>query len=409
MEISFIDTAWVLIASVLVFAMQLGFAAVEAGFTRSKNTSGIFMKNMSDMIMGSLLFMIIGFSLAFASGNGFIGGLDYFFLGKIGLEAWDGLAIPAMLFFFFQMMFAATAATIVSGAVAERIKYTAYLVISAVMVALIYPVVVHWTWGGGWLAAKGFVDFAGSTVVHSVGAWAALATVIVLGPRIGKFAKNGKPKAIPGHSIALAGIGMFILWFGWFGFNPGSELAADSSIALIATTTNISAAAGGFAAIVVTWIKQGKPDVGMTMNGILAGLVGITAGCAAVTPQWALVIGLVSGLFVVFAVDLIESKFKIDDPVGAISVHGICGAWGTIAVGLFASEGGLLFGGGAGLLGTQLVGVVATFVFVFPAAFVLAKVLDKAIGIRVSEEHEIRGLDTTEFGGDAYPEFIRTG
>jgi len=407
MEISLVDTVWVLVASVLVFSMQLGFAAVEAGFTRAKSTLSIFMKNMTDMIVGSIFFMIIGFTLAFSGDGAFIGDMGHLLIKNVGPEAWDGLAIPGLLFFFFQMMFAATAATIVSGAVAERIKYIAYFLVSAMIIVFTYPVVVHWIWGGGWLADMGFIDFAGSTAVHSVGAWAALATVIVLGPRIGKYGKDGRPRAIPGHNIALAGIGLFILWFGWFGFNPGSELAADSAIAHIATTTNLAAAAGGLAAIVTTWLKLKKPDVGMTMNGILAGLVAITAPCAAVSPQWSLIIGFVAGAIVVFAVDLFESKLKIDDPVGAISVHGICGVWGTLSVGLFAAEGGLITSGSASLLGTQAVGVVSTFVFVFGTMFIFAKVLDKAIGIRVSESVEIAGLDTTEFGGDAYPDFIK--
>ena len=407
MEISMIDTVWVLVASILVFSMQLGFAAVEAGFTRAKSTLSIIMKNMTDMILGSILFMAIGFSLAFSGSGAFIGDMGHAFIRGVGLEAWDGLAIPGLLFFFFQMMFAATAATIVSGAVAERMKYTAYFIVSAFMVVLAYPIVVHWTWGGGWLAERGFVDFAGSTVVHSVGGWAALAMAIVLGPRIGKFTAEGKPRAIPGHNIALAGIGLFMLWFGWFGFNPGSELAATSSIALIATTTNLAAAAGGLAAILTTWVKLKKPDVGMTMNGILAGLVAITAPCASVSPAWSLAIGFIAGVLVVLAVDVIETRFKVDDPVGAISVHGICGAWGTIAVGLFAAEGGLFTSGSLSLLGTQLTGVVATFAFVFPLMFVFGKVLDRVIGMRVSEAVEIRGLDTMEFGGDAYPEFVR--
>jgi Amt family ammonium transporter len=387
--------------------MQLGFAAIEAGFTRAKSTLSIMMKNMTDMILGSILFMIVGFSIAFSGNGAFIGDFGHVFIKGVGVEAWDGLAIPGLLFFFFQMMFAATAATIVSGAVAERIKYTAYFMISAFMVVVTYPVVVHWVWGGGWLAERGFVDFAGSTVVHSVGAWSALAMAIILGPRIGKFGADGKPRAIPGHNIALAGIGLFMLWFGWFGFNPGSELAADSAITLIATTTNLAAAAGGLAAILTTWIRLKKPDVGMTMNGILAGLVAITAPCAAVSPGWSLAIGFVAGVLVVFAVDFMESVLKVDDPVGAISVHGVCGAWGTLAVGLFAAEGGLITSGSASLLGTQIIGIAATFAFVFPLMLVVGKVLDLAIKIRVPESVEIRGLDTVEFGGDAYPEFIR--
>jgi Amt family ammonium transporter len=359
--------------------------------------------------MGAIAFLVIGFSLAFSEGNAVIGDLRYVFLQTLGLEAWPGLAIPALAFFLFQMMFAATAATIVSGAVAERIKFSAYVLFSFVLVAFIYATVAHWVWGGGWLSSLStpFVDFAGSTVVHSVGGWAALAGVIVLGPRLGKFNPDGTPNAIPGHSIALASLGGLILWFGWFGFNPGSELAADEMIAHIAVTTNTAAAAGALSAMLVSWYRLRKPDVGMTINGFLAGLVGITAPCAAVTPFWALIIGILAGAIVVFAVDFFERVLRVDDPVGAISVHGACGVFGTLSVGLFASENGLITTGSVEQLFSQIVGIIAVFLFVFPSAYLLFKALDLALGTRVPVNEEVEGLDLGEFGISAYPDFMR--
>ncbi len=407
MEISLIDTMWVLVASFLVFIMHLGFAAVEAGFTRSKNTISIITKNVFAIAMGIVVFMVIGFSLAFSGDGSFIGNLDLFMISGVGSSPWPDLMIPAAAFFLFQAMFAATAATIVSGAVAERMKLSAYILLTVVLVALIYPIIVHWVWGGGWLEALGFEDFAGSTVVHSVGAWTALAIVMVLGPRFGKYDEKGKPQAIAGHNIGLATIGVILLWFGWFGFNAGSELAMTADVPLIAVTTAISAAGGGLAAMLVSKLKGGKPDVGMALNGILGGLVGITAGCAVVSPLWALVIGILSGVIVVYAVEFIESKLKIDDPVGAIAVHGVCGVFGTISVGLFSSANGLITTGSASQLLVQLIGVGATFGLVFVSALVLAKVVDIALGLRVPAEAEIKGLDLTEFGGDAYPDFLK--
>ena len=407
MEISYLDTLWVLIASSMVFMMHLGFASIEAGFTRSKNTVSIIMKNLSTVFVGSLMFFLIGFSLAFSGDGAFVGTLDLVAIRGIGAGVWDGLTIPGIVFFLFQMMFAATAATIVSGAVAERIKFSAYLLISAVLIAFIYPVIAHWVWGGGWLADRGFIDFAGSTVVHSVGGWAALATAFVLGPRIGKYDSNKKPQAIAGHNIGLATVGLFILWFGWFGFNAGSELAVDDAVGIIATNTFLAAIMGGLATMFVTWKKSGKPDAGMTMNGVLAGLVAITAPCAVVSPHWSLVIGAVGGVIVVVAVDLVELVLKIDDPVGAISVHGVNGLWGTLAVGLFASGEGLFTSGKIGLLGIQALGAGVTFISVVVLCFLLATAVKATIGIRVPEAIEVRGLDTTEFGADAYPDFIR--
>ncbi|KYC45981.1 MAG: putative ammonium transporter [Candidatus Methanofastidiosum methylothiophilum] len=407
MEINLLDTMWVLIASFLVFIMHLGFTTIEAGLTRSKNTISIITKNVFTIAMGSIIFMVIGFTLAFSGEGKLIGDLSYFMINGLDSSPWPGLMIPAMAFFLFQAMFAATSATIVSGAVAERIKFSAYILVSVVLVGLIYPIIAHWIWGGGWLSSLGFHDFAGSTVVHSVGGWTALATVIILGPRFGKFDSNGKPQAIAGHNIGLAAIGCLLLWFGWFGFNPGSELALTENVPLIAITTNIAAAGGGIAALTITKFKGGKPDIGMFLNGILAGLVAITAPCAVVSPQWALVIGLIAGIIVVYAVEFIEAKLKIDDPVGAISVHGVCGFFGTISVGLFSSANGLITTGSASQLFVQLIGSVATFGLVFVSALIVAKVIDMTIGLRVPAEVEIKGLDITEFGGDSYPDFIK--
>ncbi|MFW6295379.1 MAG: ammonium transporter, partial [Halanaerobium sp.] len=317
-----------------------------------------------------------------------------------------GLDIPIAAFFIFQTVFAATAATIVSGAMAERTNFSGYLAYSVVITAFIYPVVGHWIWGGGWLAEMGIVDFAGSTVVHSVGGWAALAGAIVLGPRIGKYNEDGSANALPGHNLLMAALGVFILWFGWFGFNPGSTVAGtDLSIASIAVTTNLAAAAGAVMAMIVSWIKYGKADVSMTLNGALAGLVGITAGTAAVGNLSAVIIGGLAGIIVIYAVEFFD-KLQIDDPVGAVSVHGVCGAFGTISVGIFATEGGLLFGGGISLLITQIIGVVTVFFWAFGLGFVLFKAIDAVIGLRVSEEDEIEGLDYSEHGAESYPDFV---
>jgi Amt family ammonium transporter len=398
-----IDTIWTLIAAFLVFFMQAGFAMVEAGFTRAKNAGNIIMKNMMDFASGSLVFWAVGFAFMFGSGNSFIGNTGYFLQDTF---ANLGLDIPIAAFFIFQTVFAATAATIVSGAMAERTNFSGYLAYSVVITAFIYPVVGHWIWGGGWLADMGIVDFAGSTVVHSVGGWAALAGAIVLGPRIGKYNEDGSANALPGHNLLMAALGVFILWFGWFGFNPGSTVAGtDLSIASIAVTTNLAAAAGAVMAMVVSWIKYGKADVSMTLNGALAGLVGITAGTAAVGNFSAVIIGAIAGVIVIYSVEFFD-KLQIDDPVGAVSVHGVCGAFGTIAVGFFATEGGLLFGGGFSLLVTQIIGVTSVFFWAFGLGFVLFKVIDAVIGLRVSEEDEIEGLDYSEHGADSYPDFM---
>lgn len=400
-----IDTIWVLLATVLVFFMQAGFAMVETGFTRSKNAGNIIMKNLMDFCVGSVVFWIIGFGIMFGPDlGGFIGKLDLFTRGSY--EAL-GLGIPKEAFLIFQTVFCATAATIVSGAMAERTKFSSYLIYSLIISALIYPVVGHWIWGGGWLAELGFHDFAGSTVVHSLGGWAALMGAWIIGPRIGKYTKDGKVKVIKGHSLTLGALGVFILWFGWFGFNPGSTLSAmdTDGISHIFITTNLSAAMGAIAAMVLSWSKYKKPDVSMTLNGALAGLVAITAGTDVVDAYGALFIGLIAGIAVVYAIELFDRVLKIDDPVGAISVHGICGALGTLLVGVFSTEGGLLYGGGTSLLLIQLVGVLAVTLYTLLTTFVLFKGIKGTVGLRVTEEEEAEGLDKMEHGVDSYADF----
>lgn len=396
-----LNTFWVLIAASLVFFMQAGFALVEAGLTRSKNTTNIFFKNLMDFAIGTIGFWVIGYGIMFGSGNGFFGSFELFSKTDHG----TALGIPNLAFFFFQLVFAATSATIVSGAMAERTKFVSYLVYSAVISLIIYPISGHWIWGGGWLSqlSTPFVDFAGSTVVHSVGGWLALAGAIVLGPRLGKY-KNGKINAIPGHSITLAVLGVFILWLGWFGFNPGSTLGFGDAelVAHIFVTTNGAAAAGAIATLITTWIKYGKPGLSMTLNGVLAGLVAITAGCHAVTPGGAILIGAIAGVLVVFAVEFFDKIVKVDDPVGAISVHGVCGAFGTLAVGLFASEGGLFYGGGISLLTSQAIGVLAVGAWAFGIGLLLFLAIKYTIGIRVTKKEEENGLDYYEHGEKAY-------
>ena len=353
-----IDTIWTLIATFLVFFMQAGFAMVETGFTRAKNASNIILKNLMDFAVGSPIFFLFGFALMFGADAGGLVGTSGFALTDTFEHL--GLSIPLLAFVMFQTVFAATAATIVSGAMAERTRFLSYIIYSIVISAVIYPVVGHWVWGGGWLSKLGMIDFAGSTVVHSVGGWASLIGAYLLGPRRDKYTPDGKVNTIHGHSITLAALGVFILWFGWFGFNPGSTLSGTSpDIALIAMTTNLAASAGAIMAMLYTWVRNSKPDVGMTLNGALAGLVAITAGCAAVSPVSAIIIGLGSGILVILASDFFEKVVKIDDPVGAISVHGVCGAYGTAMVGIFAEKGGLLYGGGTDLLLIQMTGIAA--------------------------------------------------
>ncbi|PLX41984.1 MAG: ammonium transporter [Deltaproteobacteria bacterium] len=396
-----LNFVWTLVAAFLVFFMQAGFAMVEAGFTRAKSAGNIIMKNLMDFGMGSIAFFLIGFGLMFGvAESGFIG-TGSFMLSDFAVEAdpW------VYAFFMFQLVFAATAATIVSGGVAERTKFSTYLIFSFIMTAVIYPISGSWAWGSlykgsGWLEGMGFIDFAGSTVVHSVGGWAALAGAIVVGPRIGKYTKDKKPRAIPGHSIPLASLGVFILFFGWFGFNPGSTTTGDSSIALIAVTTALAAAGGSVATMLYTWMRFGKPDVGMTLNGCLAGLVGITAGCANVSPLSSIIIGIIAGVLVTESV-LFFDRIGVDDPVGAVSVHGVCGAWGTLAAGLF-DVGGL---SGSVIL-TQVIGIVAVGAWAFIASYIAFMILKAVMGVRVTEEEELTGLDFSEHGLSAYPEFV---
>ncbi|WP_022852048.1 ammonium transporter [Limisalsivibrio acetivorans] len=400
-----VDWLWTLIAAFMVFFMQLGFAMVESGFTRAKSAVNIIMKNLVDFSVGALGFWAIGFAIMFgATSTGFFGTEGFF------LSSWDYSDNWTLAFWIFQTVFCATAATIVSGAVAERANFKAYMIFSLIMSVLIYPVFGSWAWGSlfhgnGWLEGLGFIDFAGSTVVHSIGGWAALAAAIAVGPRIGKYGKDGRVKAIPGHNIPLAAIGVFILWFGWYGFNVGSETAADSLLPLIAVNTTLSPAAGAIAALFTTYFIYKKFDAGMSLNGALAGLVGITAGCANVTPGFSVIIGLLSGILVVFSVIFFD-KIKVDDPVGAISVHGVCGAWGTLAAGLFNFD----FEAGAlsPVIMSQVVGIVAAFVWAFGVTFVVIKIINTFISFRVPEEVELGGLDMYEHGVDAYPEFSRS-
>jgi ammonium transporter, Amt family len=398
-----IDTVWVLVTAALVFFMQAGFALVEAGFTRSKNTVNILYKNLMDFAIGSIIFWALGFGLMFGTDiSGIIGTPDLFFK-----NGWTG-GIPAEAFLIFQTVFAATAATIVSGAMAERTEFKSYLLYSLIISAVIYPVSGHWIWGGGWLSqlSTPFVDFAGSTVVHMVGGIIALTGALALGPRIGKY--NGKKvNAIPGHSITLGTLGVFILWIGWFGFNPGSQLAASgtanaTAISHIFITTNMAGAAGALAGLLISWIKWGKPSLSFALNGALAGLVGVTAGCAAVTATGAIFIGLIAGTVLVYAVTFIDNVLKIDDPVGAVSVHGICGALGTILVGFFSESGGLLYGHGTALLVTQIIGVVSVAAWAGATGFILFKVLKATVGLRVPKRIEEEGLDIYEHGESAY-------
>ncbi len=403
-----LDNLWVLLAAVLVLFMQAGFALVESGLTRAKNAANIIMKNLMDLSAGVLAFGAVGFAIAYGSGNDFMG-LSGWFLNPAEFDE-SGLTLATQ--FIFQVAFAATAATIVSGAMAERTKFKSYFVYSLVITGLIYPIVVHWMWGGGWLSklGVGFGDFAGSTIVHSVGGWAALMGALILGPRIGKYTKQGKPRAIPAHSIPLGILGVFILWIGWYGFNAGSELAADLVVMDIAVTTTISAAAGAVLATLTIWLKTGKPDVAMAGNGALAGLVSITAGTAALDNWGALIAGAIGGAIVVGSV-LFFDRVGVDDPVGAISVHGVCGAWGTLAVGLFATkadgfvateDAGLFYGGGFDQLAVQAVGVVAVFVFVTITTGILFLLIKETIGLRVDPEEELEGLDVIEHGSPGY-------
>ena len=412
------DILWLLIAGILVFFMQAGFAMVETGMTRAKNACNIMMKNLMDFSIGALAFWALGYAFMYGeNGNSFIGWDSSLVMMSSATDAGDNATRAGGVF---QVVLAATAAPNGAGAMAERTKFVTYCFYSLMISLLLYPITGHWIWGGGgWLGEMGMRDFAGSTVVHSVGAWTALAGCILVGARKGKFGADGRVNPIPGHNLVLATLGVFILWFGWFGFNPGSTLAAVDGIAHVAVTTTLAAAAGGIAAMLVSWLRTGKPDLSMTLNGVLAGLVAITAPCASVTTGAALLIGLIGGVLVYFSCLFIEDKLKVDDPVGAISVHGVCGAWGTLSVGIFGSRSvdilywdeataikdGLLYGGGFGQLWIQLVGVASVFAFTFAAAFCLFSILKVTVGLRVSEEEEVYGLDIGEHGMEAYPDF----
>lgn len=416
MEFSTIDTLWVLLGTALVFFMQAGFAMVETGFTRAKNAGNIIMKNLMDFAGGSLVYWFLGFGIMYGTSsmaNGFIGSIDFFITGDYSSN------IPSFTTVMFQTVFCATSATIVSGAMAERTKFKSYLIYSILISAFVYPISGHWIWGGGWLSNLGFYDFAGSTAVHLVGGVAAFVGAKILGPRIGKYSKNGKARAIPGHSLTLGALGVFILWFGWFGFNAGSSLGIveqEELVSRIFMTTNIAAAASTFTAMAVTWIKYKKPDVSMTLNGSLAGLVSITAGCATVTISGAMIIGLSAGILVVFGIEFIDKVLKIDDPVGAIGVHGICGAFGTIMVGLFSyyspndifgDKAGLLYGGGFKLLAIETLGVVSVFAWVGITMTIIFLGIKKTVGLRVSKQEEISGLDIEEHGlVNSYADFM---
>ena len=407
-----LNTVWMLLAAMLVFFMQPGFALVEAGFTRTKNTANILMKNLLDFMLGSLLFWAIGFGVMFGAGS--FAGMPHFF----NISFYD-TQLPVEGFLVFQTVFCATAATIVSGAMAERTKFSMYLAYTVLISVLIYPVSGHWTWGGGWLMngeegsfmmntfGTTFHDFAGSTVVHSVGGWVALVGAAIIGPRIGKYGKDRKSRAIPGHNLTIACLGVFILWFGWFGFNPGSQLAASGegnrmAISHVFLTTNLAACAGGFLSLIVAWMKYKKPSLSLTLNGVLAGLVGITAGCDLVSPVGAVLIGAICGTVMVYAVDFIDHVLKIDDPVGASSVHGVCGFLGTVLTGLFATEQGLFYSGSANFLLAQLFGAAIVGCWAAFMGFVVFKGLDIVHGLRVTPRVEEEGLDIYEHGETAY-------
>ena len=410
MEFSAVNTIWVLLGAALVFFMQAGFAMVETGFTRAKNAGNIIMKNLMDFAIGTPLFWLTGFGIMFGGAGAFIGGFDPLVRGDYSGILPAGVPLPAYLIF--QTVFCATAATIVSGAMAERTKFISYCIYSAVISAVVYPVSGHWIWGGGWLARMGFHDFAGSTAVHMCGGAAALIGARVLGPRMGKYTEEGKPNAILGHSLTLGALGVFILWFCWFGFNGCSTVAMDSDAAVysagnIFVTTNLAAATATVATMIITWLRYRKPDISMTLNGSLAGLVAITAGCDMVSPAGAFFIGLIAAFVVVFGIEFIDKVCKIDDPVGAIGVHGMCGAAGTLLTGVFAVDGGLAYGGGFSFLGIQLLGVVSVILWVSVTMIITFRVLKHTIGLRASEEEETKGLDVTEHNlASSYADFM---
>jgi len=404
------NTIWVLVAAALVFFMQAGFAMVETGFTRAKNAGNIIMKNLMDFCIGTPIFWLIGFGLMFAGSGLLFGKFDFFTLGDYSSILPEG--VPFFAYFIFQTVFCATAATIVSGAMAERTKFISYCIYSAVVSAIVYPISGHWIWGGGWLSSLGFHDFAGSTAVHMVGGVAALVGAKILGPRIGKYGPDGKPRAILGHSLTLGALGVFILWFCWFGFNGGSTVSAEGDASLLSMgsvffTTNLAAAVSTCTVMILTWARYKKPDVSMTLNGTLAGLVAITAGCDVVNPFGAAAIGLIAGFAVVFGIEFIDKKAKIDDPVGAVGVHGVCGALGTILTGLFSTSEGLFYGHGASFLGVQTLGVVSVIAWVVVTMSITFFALKKTIGLRCSAAEELAGLDISEHGlASSYADFM---
>ncbi len=403
-----LGTLWVLVTGVLVFFMQAGFAILEAGMIRAKNTANVLMKNLLDFCFAAIAFFVFGYAIMFG-GTGPIVGTSGWFMSGVP-AAVNG--VPVEAFWLFQLMFAGTAATIVSGAIAERMRFAAYLVYSFLISAFIYPVVGHWVWGGGWLAGHGFHDFAGSTVVHSIGGVSALVGAWLLGPRIGRFNRDGSANPIPGHSLPLATLGVFILWFGWYGFNAGSTLgfAQPEVVSRIALNTTLAPCLGAIVAMCTAWVRFGKPDLTMALNGTLAGLVGVTAPCAVVSPGASFFIGAGAGFLVVFAVDWLN-HLKIDDPVGAVPVHFFCGVYGTLMVGLFGQAAlgcpadGLFYGGGFGQLGTQILGVAACVGFTAVSMWAVFKCIDAVIGLRVEKETELRGLDMDEHGNEAYAGF----
>ena len=410
MEYSSVNTIWVLLGAALVFFMQAGFAMCEAGFTRAKNTGNILMKNLMDFCIGTPCFWLVGFGVMFGAGSAVFGKLDPLIMGDYSHILPAG--VPLWSFAIFQTVFCATSATIVSGSMAERTKFSAYCIYSACISLFLYPISGHWIWGGGWLSQLGFHDFAGSTAVHMVGGVCACIGAAMLGPRIGKYDSDGKPRAILGHNLSIAALGVFILWFCWFGFNGCSTVAMDSdevlvSAGLVFFNTNLAAAIASVVTLIFTWIRYGKPYVSMTFNAALAGLVGITAGCDVVSPVGAAVIGAVCGILVVLSVEFFDKVVKIDDPVGAISVHGVCGATGTILTGLLATDGGLLYGGGFGFLGVQLLGVFSVAAYSAVLIFIVFTIIKKTIGLRCSAEEEIEGLDISEHGlASAYADWV---
>ena len=414
-----LNIVWTMVGAFLVYFMQAGFAMVETGFTRAKNSGNILMKNMMDFVLGSIFFFIIGFALMFGGSNAFIGTAGFF--NPKSLADADGMfnGLPIGVFMIFQTVFCATSATIVSGAMAERTKFISYLIYSAAISVFIYPITGHWIWGGGWLSQIGFHDFAGSTAVHMVGGLCALAGAKMVGPRIGKYTKEGKPVAIPGHNLPLGALGVFILWFCWFGFNGASTVSMEGdaivSAGKIFVTTNLAAAVATVTVMIITWVRYKKPDVSMSLNGSLAGLVAITAGCDTVSPTSAAIIGIASGFIVVFGIEFIDKVLKIDDPVGAVGVHGLNGAFGTLAVGLFSDGSGtdwkgLLTGGGFHGFGVQFTGMIITIAWVVVTMTIIFQVIKHTIGLRVSAEEEIAGLDSKEHGlASAYDGFAMAG